>query len=101
MEDRNHARIVLIVVAGIGALAVLDLLLVGLLLVTNKDVPDQLYNTLLTLIGALVGLLVNTRSGPTPVVQAETPVQVTEVPNTQGESWPADGTSSTTPSGPA
>lgn len=97
MEDRNHARIVLIVVCSVAGLAALDVLLVGLLLVSSKDVPDQLYNTLLTLIGALVGLLVNTRSGPTPVVQADEPIQVTEVPNTQGESWPADGTSSDTP----
>lgn len=96
MEDRNHARIVLIVVAGVAALAGLDLLLIGLLLVTDKDVPDQLYNTLLTLIGALVGLLVNTRSGPTPVVQTGEPIQVTEVPNTLEEPWLAPGTSSPT-----
>lgn len=99
MEDRNHARIVLIVVLGVAGLAGLDLMLIGLLLLADKAVPDQLFNTLLALIGALVGLLVNTHSGPTPVIQAGEPIQVTEVPtSTGGSAWPADSTSSATPS---
>lgn len=64
--DPSRARVVLLVVLLIGGLTVLLLALLGMLLLTDREVPGELWLAFGNLTGGLLGLLVSTRTTTAP-----------------------------------
>lgn len=64
--DTSRARVVLIVVLLIGGLTLVLLALLGMLLLTDRAVPGELWLAFGNLTGGLLGLLVSTRTTTTP-----------------------------------
>lgn len=73
-NDRNHARVVLVIVGTLCTLALMFTLLVGILLLLERDLPTELWVAASAPVSGLLAMLVNTRSTPNPTPSQQVPV---------------------------